>query len=42
MLGIEPLTSPVINQILNQWNTPLKGVQLLSIFYFNSLQDYEI
>jgi hypothetical protein len=38
----------MINQILNQWTTLSKGVQLLSIFlishvYFDtSLQDYEI
>jgi len=35
MLGIKPLTSPMINQILNQWTTPSKGVQLLSIFLFH-------
>jgi hypothetical protein len=35
MLGIEPLTSPMINQVLNQWTTPSKGVQLLLIFLFH-------
>jgi hypothetical protein len=35
MLGIEPLTSPMINQVFNQWITPSKGVQLLSIVLFH-------
>jgi hypothetical protein len=35
MLGIEPLASLTINQVLNQWDTPLKGVQLLLVFKFH-------
>jgi len=35
MLGIEPLASLMINQILNQWTTQSKGVQLLSNFLFH-------
>jgi len=38
----------MINQVFNQWTTPSKGVQFLSIFfishdYFDTpLQDYEV
>jgi len=35
LLGIEPLTSPMINQVLNQWTAPLKGDRILSKFQFN-------
>jgi hypothetical protein len=35
MLGIESLTSLMINQVLNQWTTSLKGVQPLLIFLFH-------
>jgi len=35
MLGIEPFTSPMINQVPNHWTTPSKVVQFLLIFLFH-------
>ncbi len=37
MLQIEPLTSLMINQVLNQWTTPSKGVQLLFILKISNV-----
>jgi hypothetical protein len=37
MLRIEPLTSLMINQVLNQWTTPSKGVQFLLIFKISNV-----
>jgi len=47
MLNIAPLTSPMMNQVLNQWTTPSKDVQLLLSFYISHIyltppQDYEV
>jgi len=47
MLGIEPLTSPMINQIFNQWTTSSKGAPFVKFFMSHvyldtSIQDYEV